>query len=157
MGSAAGFYSVIRTVPIVDPVLIKGYPLWEQKPLRFAILDPDTPDLLRTAAIIDTAALTGKLVDRASAWPLCSLAAAMHHYGPALRAISVLLQKDPQASLPLPPQEELTQSLRSYRQFLGDLPEDEVPVITPGAVEPAPAAFPSPARAPGNRGTGAAN
>jgi hypothetical protein len=142
MGSAAGFHSVIRSVPIVDPALIKGHALWEDKPLRLSILDPDTPELLQAAAVIDTAALTGKLAETASAWPLCSLSAATHHYGPALRAISVLMQNNPQASLPLPPPDELRISLLAYRRYLGDLPDDSIPDANQESI-PEPAATPA--------------
>lgn len=90
--------------------------------------------MLRAAAIIDTAALKAQLVESASAWPLCSLTAALHNYGPAIRSISVLMQPNPQASLPLATKEDLQISLRDYRIYLGDLPEEPEPEVSPPPV-----------------------
>jgi hypothetical protein len=154
MGSVMGFFSVIRSVPIADPASLGGRPLWPDRPLHLGLLDADTPDVLRAAAIMDTAALKGKLVESASAWPLCGLTAAMHNYGPALRAISVLMQRNPQADLPAPPREELLTALQKYRRHLGDLPADpagtqDVPpateVAAPAAASGVSNASPSPA------------
>jgi hypothetical protein len=101
--------------------------------------------VLQAAAIVDTAAVRGKLAGVASAWPLCGLRAALHNYGPSLRAISVLMQKNPQASLPLPLKEEILKSLVAYRRYLGDLPpepppqppEDNTPDKSPAVPPPA--------------------
>ncbi|HWB03930.1 MAG TPA: hypothetical protein VG796_12960 [Verrucomicrobiales bacterium] len=139
MGSAAGFFSVIKTVPVVDAVALQGRSLWQDKPLHLSLLDPDTPEVLQAAAIVDTAALRGQLVEKtASAWPLCGLRAAMHNYGPALRAISVLMQRNPQASLPVPVKDELLESLDEYRRYLGDLAPDPEPSEAKPEGKPAP-------------------
>lgn len=143
MGSAAGFYSVVKTVPIVDPAVLRGHVLWESKPHLLTQLHPDKPELIQAASALDMAAVSGRLVEVASAWPLCGLKAAMINYGPALRAISVLMQKNPQASLPVPPLEELNNALRAYRRFLKDLPPAAEP--SPLGDPAAPAAKPAPA------------
>jgi len=124
MGSAAGFFSVIRTVPVVSPDALGGAPLWEEKPFRLALLAPDKPELLRAATIVDTAAHTAGLVPAPHRWPLSSLSAALLNYGPALRAISVLRQRNPQTDLPVPSLAELQTALHDYRRHLGDLPPD---------------------------------
>lgn len=136
MGSAAGFFSVIKTVVVVDAAALQGRPLWQEKPLHLSLLNPDEPEeVLQAGGIVDTAALKGQLVEVASAWPLCGLRAAMHNYGPALRAISVLMQRNPQTSMPVPLKEELFNSLTSYRRYLGDLPEEPEPKGNPAAQE----------------------
>ncbi len=142
MGSAIGFYSVTKTVPVMAPGILGKAALWQAKPLHLSLLNPDSPDLPRAAAIVDTAAMKSRLVESASAWPTSSLTAAMLDYGPALRAISVLMQRNPQASLPLPPKEDLANSLRSYRRFLGDLPPEPPAPDPPPDIAPAPATDP---------------
>jgi hypothetical protein len=37
------------------------------------------------------------------------------------------MQRNPQASLPPPPKEEILNSLLSYRRYLGDLPPEAAP------------------------------
>jgi hypothetical protein len=137
MGSAAGFFSVIRTVPLVSPGALGGAPLWEEKPFRFALLAPDKPELLGAATVVDSAAVMAKLVPAAHRWPCCGLSAALLNYGPALRSISVLMQRNPQTDLPVPSLGELQIALRDYRRHLGDLPP-EAPVTTalPGGGAP---------------------
>lgn len=130
MGTAAGFFSVVRTAPILPAEVLAGRALWQDKPLHMSLLDPDKPDLLRTAAILDSAAVTAKLTVNAHEWPLSSLTAAMLNYGPALRSISVLMQRNPTAFQPVPPKEDQLNALRNYRRHLGDLPQDNV--ISPG-------------------------
>jgi hypothetical protein len=130
MGSAAGFFSVLRTVPVIPAEVLAGRTLWQEKPLRFAQLTPKTPELLSAATIMDTAAVKGKLVAAPHEWPLCSLTASMLNYGPALRAVSVLMQKDPGMDLPVPLKDELLAALLNYRRHLGDLPADAAPVAT---------------------------
>ena len=147
MGSVAGFYGVVKTVPVVAPDVLGKMPLWQEAPLHLSVLDPDTRDVLRAAAIVDTAAVRGRLVELASAWPSCSLTAAMLNYGPALRSISVLMQENPQTALPLPEKKDLHDALRAYRLFLGDLPEElpapvpppDIPPHSPAAASPQPA------------------
>lgn len=126
MGSAAGFFSVITRVPIADASLLRGYTLWQDKPLRMALLDPASAEVVKAAGIVDLAAVKAELVRNPSDWPLCGLSAARHQYGPAIRAISVLMQPDPQDSLPLPPKEDLLNAIRLYRRRLGDLPAETV-------------------------------
>jgi hypothetical protein len=128
MGSAAGFFSVIRTVPIVSPDVLGDLPLWQEKPFRLALLAPDKPELLSAATAVDSAAVTAKLVPAAHRWPCCSLSAALLNYGPALRAISVLMQRNPQTDQPVPAPGELQIALRDYRRHLGDLPPE--PAVT---------------------------
>lgn len=127
MGSAAGFFSVIKTVPLVPPAVLQGRPLWQEKALHFSVLNPAKPELLQAAAIVDNAAAKARLVEAANAWPLCSLKAALVNYGPALRSISVLMQRNPQTSLPVPTREELNNALRNYRRYLSDLPPEAEP------------------------------
>ena len=43
------------------------------------------------------------------------------------------MQRNPQASLPPPPKEEILNSLLSYRRYLGDLPPEPVTPTTPPA------------------------
>lgn len=153
MGSAAGFFSVIRTVPVVSPEALGDTALWQEKPFRFALLAPDKPELLRAASAVDAAALSAKLVPAAHRWPFCSLSAAMLNYGPALRAVSVLMQENPQKDLPVPSPGELQIALRDYRRHLGDLPPEPAvstalpnsgaplqPAQPPAAVTPKPQA-----------------
>lgn len=136
MGSVAGFYGVVKTVPILPPDVLKKLPLWQRTPLRLSLLDPDTPDVLRAAGIVDLAAVKGGLAGKPSDWPLCGLTAAMLNYGPALRAISVLMQDNPQSSLPVPAKVELQESLHSYRLFLGDLPPEPPEPLPPPVIRP---------------------
>ena len=124
MGSAAGFFSTVRTVPVVGPTVLAGRTLWAARPLHLSILDPAAPDLLRAAATLDTAAVTARLATSAHNWPFSSLSAALLNYGPALRAISVLMQKNPETDFPVPPKENLLHDLRNYRRHLGDLPAE---------------------------------
>ena len=132
---------------IVAPEVLGKMALWQEAPLHLSVLGPDTPDVVRAAAIVDTAAMKGRLVESASAWPSCSLTAALLNYGPALRAVSVLMQRNPQASLPLPTKEDLGNTLRSYRRFLGDLPPElpapappsDIPPPSPDVTSPLPA------------------
>lgn len=133
MGTAAGFYNVTKLEPVVAGEALRGA-LWQAKAVHMALLNPDSREVLYSAAVVDTAAVKGGLVENAPAWPLCSLTAAMHRYGPALRAVSVLMQKNPQSALPLPTDEQLNKALNSYRRFLGDLPEEPNP---PAPAKPA--------------------
>jgi hypothetical protein len=135
MGSAAGFFGVIKTIPVVEPDALQGRLLWQDKPMHLSLLNPETAEVLQAAAIVDLAAAKGKLVELPSAWPLCGLRAAIHNYGPSLRAISVLMQRNPQASLPLPTKEEIFASFVAYRRYLGDLPAEPEPA--PGPTPPA--------------------
>ena len=145
MGTAAGFFSVVRTAPILPAEVLAGRALWQDKPLRMSLLDPDKPDLLRAAAILDTAAVTAKLTANAHEWPLSSLTAAMLNYGPALRSISVLMQRNPSTFQPLPPREDQLNALRNYRRHLGDLPHEKVmPSVLPDAGAPLQPTVPHP-------------
>lgn len=130
MGSAAGFFSVIRTVPVVAAEALGGRTLWAAKPHHLRLLHPNEPELQRAAVIVDTAAARGRLTESPHQWPFCSLTAAMLNYGPALRAISVLMQRNPRADLPVPPKEDLLNALRNYRRLLGDLPKEPL-AVTP--------------------------
>lgn len=148
MGSAVGFLSVIRAAPITDLELPKDTAFWRTTPDRLALLDPDTLEVRFAAALVDTAAVKGNLVKTPAGWPLCSLTAALHNYGPARRAISILMQKNPRSSLPLPLQGDLDQALLRYRRFVGDLPAN-----TP-VVPPPPTAGGTPAESPNNNPQG---
>lgn len=138
MGSAAGFFSVVRTVPVVAAEALAGRTLWTAKPHHLRLLNSNEPELQRAAVMVDTAAAKGRLVESAHQWPFCSLTAAMLNYGPALRAVSVLMQKNPHADLPVPPKEDLLNALRNYRRLLGDLPKEGLTIspALPGSGAP---------------------
>ena len=145
MGSVEAFFTVIKTVPIVPKEVLGGAPLWQAAAVYLSVLDPDTLEVLQAAGIVDTASVRSRMAESPSAWPTCSLTAAMLNYGPALRAVSVLMQRNPQASRPLPSKEELLGTLSAYRRYTGDLPPEKPAPATPpppasGAEPPPPPA-----------------
>jgi hypothetical protein len=139
MGSAAGFLSVVRTVPVVQKALLGGLPLWKTKPLRMHFLKPDTRDLLRAAGIVDSAAVRSLMVTSASAWPYCGYTAAMRKYKPALYGTAVLMQRNPYRDLPPTPREDLLNALAGWQRFLNDFPQSaEEPLPPPAAAATVP-------------------